>query len=265
MLIAQQLIEGAVKAGADAIKFQKRTIERVYTKEELDKPRESPWGTTNKQQKEGLEFNKIEYEAIDDYCKELHIPWFASAWDLESVEFLKEFNLPFNKITSALLVHDELLYAIAEQQKHTFIATGMSTLEEISHAVKIFRDTKCPFELMHCNSAYPAKTTELNLKMIPELRNMFNCNVGYSCHSPGILPPVLAVMYGATSIEKHITIDRTMYGSDQPSSVELHGFEKMVEYIRTAEECIGDGIKRIYPDEEKVKAKLRRVKDVESN
>lgn len=265
MLITQQLIEGAKESGADAVKFQKRNIYKVYKKEDLDKPRESPWGTTTEQQKLGIEFGKEEYEAINDYCKEIGIPWFASPWDLDSVEFLKPFNMPYWKIPSALLVHEELLKAVAKIGTHTFIATGMSTLQEIAHAVAIFRDAECPFELMHCNSAYPAKTTELNLKTIQVLRNMFNCNVGYSCHSPGILPPALAVMFGATSIEKHITLDRTMYGSDQPSSVEIHGFAKMIEFIRAAEEALGDGIKRIYPDEEKAKSKLRRTKDVENN
>jgi N-acetylneuraminate synthase len=261
MLMAQQMIEGAKEAGADAVKFQKRDIYKVYSKEDLNKPRESPWGTTTEQQKLGIEFGKAEYDAIDEYCKSIKMPWFASPWDLNSVEFLKAYKLPFNKIAAPMLAHIELLEAIADQRKHTFISTGMSTLEEIEIAVNIFKKHRCPFELMHCNSAYPAKTSELNLRTILTLREQFDCDVGYSCHSPGILPPVLAIMFGASSVEKHITLDRTIYGSDQPSSVEIHGFAKMVEFIRTAEEAIGDGIKRIYPDEEKGKLKLRRTKD----
>ncbi len=259
--MAKRLIFAAKENGADAIKFQKRSIEKVYSKEELDKPRESPWGKTNREQKLGLEFGKEQYDAIDTLCKELDFPWFATPWDLESVEFLKQYNCKYQKVASAMLTHIPLLEAMASQQKYTYISTGMSTTQEIAQAVRIFQNYKCPFELMHCNSQYPMPSNEANLLCIKLLRHTFDCNVGYSCHSPGILPPVLAVMYGATSIEKHITLDRALYGSDQAASVEPHGFAKMVEYIRCAEECIGDGEKRVTPAEEACKLKLRRTKD----
>lgn len=260
--LAKQLIVGAKEAGADAVKFQKRTIEKVYTKEELDKPRESPWGNTNRQQKIGLELGRKEYDEIDRYCKELNIPWFASAWDLESVEFLKKYDLKFNKISSALLVHEDLLKTIAQQGKYTFISTGMSTIEEIGTAINIFKKYDCSFEIMHCNSAYPAQDKDLNLLCIKTLKTIFNCRVGYSGHSPGLFDVVFAVLLGATSIEKHITIDRTIYGSDQPSSVEIYGFKRMVNYIRAAELALGNVNKVITQEEEKIKTKLRRYADV---
>ncbi len=259
--IAKRLVWAAKEAGADAIKFQKRSIDRVYSKEELDKPRESKWGKTNRDQKLGLEFGKAEYDILDALCKEVGIEWFATPWDLESVEFLKPYGCKYQKVASALLTHVPLLVAMAQQGIYTYISTGMSTLEEIESAVRIFRNYKCPYELMHCNSQYPMPANEANLTCIKLLRYKFECSVGYSCHSPGILPPALAVMYGATSVEKHITLDRTMYGSDQAASVEPSGFAKMVEYVRCAEECVGDGEKRVSPAEEASKAKLRRVKD----
>lgn len=259
--IARRLIWAAKDAGADAVKFQKRTIDRVYSKEELDKSRESQWGKTNREQKLGLEFSKKQYDEIDRLCKEIGIEWFATPWDLEAVEFLKQYDCKYQKVASALLTHVDLLVAMAKQQKYTFISTGMSTMQEIGKAVLIFENYRCPFELMHCNSQYPMPSNKANLKCIRLLRHQFDCRVGYSCHSAGILPPSLAVMFGATSIEKHITLDRTMYGSDQAASVEPMGFAKMVEYIRCAEECIGDGEKIVTPEEESCKAKLRRVKD----
>jgi len=263
LYIAKQLIKGAKDAGADAVKFQKRTIEKVYTKEELDKPRESPWGTTNREQKEGLEFSGYTYIDIVSFCKSIGIDWFASPWDLQSVDFLEIFKPKFYKIPSALLVHQELLNKVARLQKYTFISTGMSTLEEIQNAINIFYENGCPFEIMHCNSVYPAQDKDLNLSCIDTLRNTFKCKVGYSGHSAGIMDGVLAVCFGATSVEKHITMARTMYGSDQPASVEIHGFKKMIEYIRYAEEAIGNGEKIVTPEEEKIKLKLRRYEDVQ--
>ncbi len=259
--IAKRLIHAAKEAGADAVKFQKRTISKVYSKEELDKLRESPWGTTNRQQKEGLEFGKEQYDAIDTLCKELGIAWFATPWDLEAVEFLKQYDLKYQKVASALLTHTELLSAMAKQKRYTFISTGMSTFQEIDQAVGIFNDHGCPYELMHCNSQYPMPDELANLECIYTLRARYEVPVGYSCHSAGILPAALSVAFGASSIEKHITLDRTMYGSDQAASVETHGFEKMIEYIRCAERCIGNGEKVVTLEEEKIKAKLRRNKD----
>jgi len=260
--IAKEIIKKSTDAGVDAVKFQKRSIERVYTKEELDKSRESPFGSTNREQKEGLEFNQEEYDEIDRYCKEIGIEWYASCWDLESVEFIKKYNCKYNKIPSARLNHFELLKEIAKQQKYTFISTGMSLLPEIKLAVDIFKYYKCPFELLHCNSSYPCPDEDLNMLMIPELRSIFHCKVGYSGHSPGITDAVIAAVLGATSIEKHVTLDRTIYGTDQPASLEIHGLIKVVEYIRYIEKALGDGVKKITELENKVRQKLWRIEDV---
>ncbi len=258
--IAKKLIDGANFAGADAVKFQKRTIDLVYTKEELDKPRESPWGTTNREQKLGLEFGKKEYDEINRYCKEKKVEWFASAWDIESQKFLQKYDLNYNKIASAMLTHKDLLEMVAKEKKYTFISTGMSTLEEIGNAVKIFRNAGCPFELMHCNSTYPMKDKDANLNMIPSLKKQFKCDVGYSGHEVGLITTCAAVAMGATSIERHITLDRAMYGSDQAASVEIMGFYRLVEYVRTIETALGSDIKNVTPEEENIKKKLRRVK-----
>lgn len=261
LLYALKLIDAAKEAGADAVKFQKRTIDRVYTKEELDKPRESPWGTTNRAQKMGLEFGRAEYDQIDHHCKEVGIEWFATPWDVESVEFLKPYNLKYQKVASALLTHTDLLKAMASQKIYTFISTGMSTMEEIERAVGIFNDADCPYELMHCNSQYPMPDDEANLRCIDTLRDAFGRNVGYSGHEVGIITSVAAVALGASSIERHITLDRAMYGSDQAASIEPGGFKKLVEYIRVVEGTFGDGKKTVSPAEEKIKAKLRRNVD----
>lgn len=257
--IAKKLIDGAVFAGADAVKFQKRTIEKVYSPGELDVPRESPWGTTNREQKFGLEFEKKEYDEIDAYCKDKGIEWFASAWDVDSQLFLRQYNLKYNKVASAMLTNKELLQLIAEEKKYTFISTGMSTMEEIGKAVKVFQDKNCPYELMHCNATYPMEDKDANLKLIPILRNKFNCKVGYSGHEVGLITSCAAVALGAISVERHITLDRSMYGSDQAASVEVMGFYRLVDYIRVIEVALGDGIKRITPQEVEIKKKLRRI------
>ena len=257
--IAKKLIDGAMFAGCDAVKFQKRTVEKVYSKEELDKHRESPWGITNREQKLGLEFGKEEYDEIDRHCKEKGIPWFASAWDLDSQKFLRQYTLKYSKIASPVLTHRELLEMVAEEKKYTFISTGMSTMEEIEKAVQIFKDAKCPFELMHCNSVYPMKVEDANLKTIPVLRERFGCKVGYSGHEVTLIVACAAAALGATSIERHITLDHAMYGSDQAASVEIMGFHRLVKYIRAIEAALGDGIKVVTEEEKKAKAKLRRV------
>ena len=256
--IAKKLIDGAIFAGANAVKFQKRTVEKVYTKEELDKPRESPWGTTVREQKNGLEFSGQEYDEIDRYCKEKNIEWFASAWDIDSLVFLGKYNLTYNKIASALLTYKDFVQMVARQKKHTFISTGMSTLEEIGKVVDVFKKNQCPFELMHCSSAYPMTPEEANLKMIGVLRETFQCDVGYSGHEVGLNVSYAAVALGATSIERHITLDRAMYGSDQAASVEVIGFHKLIRDIRSIERALGDGVKRISRKEEEVKKKLRK-------
>jgi len=208
--IAKELIKGAKEAGCDAVKFQKRTIEKVYSKEELDNPRESPWGTTNRQQKEGLEFGQPEYEQIDEYCKQLGIEWFASAWDTESQEFLQQFNLKYNKIASAMMVAEDLLKLVAAEGRHTFISTGMSTLVEIDRTVEIYKNKGCSFELMHCVSTYPMEDTDANLNCISTLRERYGCDIGYSGHEVGLAVSYTAAALGITSLERHITLDRAM-------------------------------------------------------
>ena len=258
--IAKKLIDVAVTSGCDAVKFQKRTIKEVYSKEILDTPRESPWGTTNRDQKLGLEFEKNEYDIIDKYCKSKNIEWFASSWDIDSQYFLKQYNLKYNKIASAMLTHKKLLEIVASEKKHTFISTGMSTLEEIKTAVEIFRKHDCPFELQHSNSTYPMALDEANLKCIETLRNEFKCNVGYSGHeSIGYLVCIVAVVLGANSIERHIALGRSMYGSDQAASLEPIGLERLVKNIRAMDQLYGDGIKKVWPSEIPVLKKLRIV------
>ncbi|MBM15538.1 MAG: N-acetylneuraminate synthase [Nitrospina sp.] len=258
--IAKKLIDVAKNAGCDAVKFQKRTIDKVYTKEVLESPRDSPWGTTTRHQKEGLEFGEKEYSSIEQYCKERKIEWFASSWDIDSQLFLRKFSLNYNKVASAMLTNHELLNTIAEERKHTFISTGMSEIGQIKSAVDIFKKNNCPYELQHSNSSYPMKIEEANLRCIETLRNEFNCNVGYSGHEAlGYLICVCAVMFGATSIERHITLDRTMYGSDQAASLEPQGLERLVRDIRRIDNILGDGVKRVWPSEIPVMKKLRNL------
>lgn len=256
--IAKKLIDGAVEAGCDAVKFQKRDIDLVYTQEQLDSRRESPWGTTYREQKEGLEFGLDEYRQIDEYCKRLGIDWFASAWDVSSQKFLSKFNCKYNKVASAMLTHRELLETIAEEGRHTFISTGMSSLEQIRKAVKIFEDANCPYELMHCNSEYPMPADAANLKTIETLRSYFDCNVGYSGHETGTAVSIAAVALGASSIERHITLDRCMYGSDQVASIEISKMKLLVSEIRKVEKALGDG-KKVVTDAELLCAKKLRT------
>ena len=256
--IAKKLIDVAKLAGCDAVKFQKRTVDKVYSKEVLDSHRESPWGTTTREQKNGLEFNKKEYDLIDEYCKEKKIDWYASSWDIDSQKFLRQYNLKYNKVASAMLTNKKLLEVIAEEEKHTFISTGMSTVLEIKNAIEIFKKYNCPFEIQHSNSSYPMKLEEANLKCIETLRNEFQCDVGYSGHeSVGYIVCIAAVMLGATSIERHITLDRSTYGSDQAASLEPMGLMRLVRDIRTIDSIMGDGIKRIWPSEVSIMKKLR--------
>lgn len=262
--IAKKLIKVAKDVGANLVKFQKRDIYKVYSPDYLKQPRndDNPFGwKTQEEQKLGLEFGKKGYDEIDKYCKELNIDWFASCWDLNSVDFIEQYNVKYHKIPSALIVHKDLLVKIAKIGKYTFISTGMSTLDEIKQAIDIFKKYNCPFELMHCNSSYPCPDKDLNLLTIRTLKHEFDCLVGYSGHSPGIMDAIIAVILGATSIEKHITLDRSMYGSDQASSLEPKGFAKMVEYIKFVDIALGDGEKRVTDLENKIKAKLRRYSD----
>ena len=256
--IAKKLIDFAKSANCDAVKFQKRTVEKVYSKQVLDSPRESPWGTTTREQKVGLEFDKKEYDVIDAYCKEKEIEWFASSWDIDSQLFLRNYHLKHNKIASAMLTNTELLNVVAEEKKYTFISTGMSTIDQIAHAVKVFKNYNCPFELMHSNSSYPMKPDEANLLCIKTLKEKFNCNVGYSGHeSSGYSISFAAAVLGASSIERHITSGRDMYGSDQAASLEVVGLKRLVRDIRMLDLIMGDGVKRVYPSEVSVMKKLR--------
>ncbi|MEI8218030.1 MAG: N-acetylneuraminate synthase family protein [Elusimicrobiota bacterium] len=218
--IAKDLIKLAKECGCDAVKFQKRAIDAVYTKELLDSYRESPWGKTQRAQKEGLEFGLKEYKEIEKYCKEIGIEWFASAWDMESQKFLRQFNCRYNKVASAMLVYNDLLKEIASEKKHTFISTGMSDIKVIDNAVEIFRKAGCPFELMHCVSTYPMDDEDANLNRIKTLKERYKCHVGYSGHEVGLAVSYAAVAFGITSLERHITLDRAMYGSDQAASIE---------------------------------------------
>lgn len=255
--IAKNLIETAKNAGCDAVKFQKRTLELVYSHEELDKQRESPWGTTNRQQKEGLEFGLEEYQEIDRYCKNMGIEWFASAWDVESQEFLKQFNLKFNKIASAMMVDEDLLKLVATEGRHTFISTGMSTLGEIDRAVEIFKNSGCSFELMHCVSTYPMEDTDANLNCISTLRERYGCDIGYSGHEVGLAVSYAAAALGITSLERHITLDRAMYGSDQAASVEISALRSLVGAVRKIEKAMGNGKKHVLDTEIPIAKKLR--------
>ena len=254
----KKLIDLAVRTGCDAVKFQKRTVEKVYSKEILDSPRESPWGTTTREQKLGLEFDKKEYDVINSYTKAKGIEWYASAWDLDSQLFLRNYNLKYNKIASPMITNLELLNAVAEEKKYTYISTGMSSMDQISDGVEVFRKHNCTFELMHCNSSYPMNPLEANLNCIKSLREKFKCDVGYSGHeSMGYLICTTAVALGATSIERHITIDRSSYGSDQAASLEETGLGRMVRDVRLIETILGDGTKKIWPSEIPVMKKLR--------
>ncbi len=256
--IAKKLIDFAQEARFDAVKFQKRDVNSVYTKEFLDGYRESPWGKTQRDQKLGLEFNEKEYQLIDDYCSKKKIQWFASAWDINSQKFLRKFDLKYNKVASAMLGNFPLLREIASEKKYTFISTGMSTLEEIDKVVKLFKDHKCPFELMHCNSSYPMKDSEANLSCIKLLKEKFNCDVGYSGHENSLIGvSIIAVALGATSVERHITLDRTMYGSDQAASIEARNLKNLGDTLRNVKSIIGDGKKKITDQEKVIRKKLR--------
>ena len=255
--IAKQLIDVAADAGADAVKFQKRTIDKVYTKDFLDSLRESPWGTTQCHQKKGLEFGAAQYREIDEYCRRKGIKWFASAWDVESQRFMRQFDLEYNKIASAMIVSEELLREVASEGKYTFISTGMSTVKDIDCAVNIFKKAGCPFELMHCVSTYPMADEDANLTRIVKLRDRYGCKVGYSGHEVGLSISYAAVALGATSLERHITLSRAMYGSDQAASVEPAGFRQLVGAVHKIVKSLGDGTMDINPKEIQIAKKLR--------
>ncbi len=261
MSICKELIDVAAGSGCDAVKFQKRDLSQVYTQDFLDSPRESQWGTTQREQKAGLEFSIDEYQEIDRYCKEKGIEWFASAWDLNSQKFLQQFDCKYNKVASAMIVYEDLLKMIAKEGRHTFISTGMTTYGDIQKAVDIFRELNCSFELMHTISTYPMKDEDANLNMIKTLRERFDCNVGYSGHEAGLAVSYAAATLSITSLERHITLDRSMYGSDQSASVEPSGFKQLVGAVRKIELAMGDGIKRTIAAEAPIATNLRQHLD----
>lgn len=256
--IAKKLIDVAVQHGLDAVKFQKRTVEVVYTQEELARPRSSPFGETNGDLKHGLEFGDEEYGEIDAYCKAKGILWFASVWDPLSVDFLEQFDPPCHKIASASLTDHALLRHVKSTGRPVILSTGMSTVQEIDEAVRVLEGT--PLILLHCTSTYPCADEEINLALIPKLRERYGKPVGYSGHEIGVLPSVMVVVaYDACLVERHITLNRAMWGSDQAASLEPRGVELLVKYIRQWPVVRGDGEKRIYSSEIPVKNKLRRV------
>jgi len=257
LALTKQMIKLAKECGADAVKLQKRIIEESYTKEFLASPRISPWGTTQEAQKRGLEYSAEDYWEIDAYCKEIGIPFFASAWSVNAQLFLRQFDLKYNKIASALLNNIPLLETVAEEGKHTFASTGMSSWEEIDNAVEIFRKYNCPFSLMHTVSCYPMDNDLANLLMINTLKNRYGCNVGFSSHSRGRIVPLVATGMGIDSLEIHVTLDKTMYGSDQAASLEFDDFKKLVIDIRGIEKALGTGERVLSDTELEVRKKLR--------
>ncbi len=255
--IARQLISAAVSAGCDAVKFQKRTIELVYSPEDLARERENPFGTTNGDLKRGLEFGYEEYKQIDQYCQEKNILWFASCWDEPSVDFMEQFSPPCHKISSASLTDDNLLLRYKKYNRPIILSTGMSTLEQIDHAVEVL--DKDNLILLHCTATYPSKLEELNLMAIKTLKKRYDIPIGYSGHEVGLSTSIAAAALGACVVERHITLDRAMWGSDQAASIEPKGFTRLVDHIHGVEKALGDGNKRVYESEIPIMKKLRRV------
>ena len=256
--IAKKLMDMSKECGVKLVKFQKRTVDLVYSKEDLDKFRDSPWGTTNREQKYGLEFEKDEYNEIDSYAKKIGIKWFASPWDIKSLEFLDQYNLEFQKVASAMIVDKVLISEMAKRNIHTFISTGMSTIQDIDEAVNIFQKNNCSFELMHCVSTYPMKASDANLETINALRDRYKCDVGYSGHEAGLAVSFAAFSYNISSLERHITLDRSMYGSDQSASLEKQGLERLVSTYDTMQLAKGtNAIGKIIDDEKPIMQKLR--------
>ena len=254
---AKRLIDMAVSNGCNAVKFQKRTVDVVYSKEELERPRPNVFGETNGDLKRGLEFGLEEYKEIDEYCKQKNIMWFASCWDKGAVDFIDQFNPPCYKIASASLTDDELLKYTKSKGKPILLSTGMSTMEEIEHAMEILGEENTI--IYHCTATYPSNSNEINLNCIKTLKERFSCPVGYSGHERGIAPSILAVGLGACSVERHITLDRTNWGSDQAASLETPGLFHMVRDIRQVPTLLSDGKKVVYEREIPIRKKLRRV------
>ncbi len=254
---AKALIDMAVDCGCDAVKFQKRDVETVYTKEFLASHRDSPYGNTQGAQKHGIELTEEDYLEINNYCIDKKIDWFASAWDMKSLRSLRRYKLKYNKIASAMLTHRDIVSAIAGEGKHTFISTGMSNVEDMMWAANCFKRARTPFTLLHCVSTYPCDDNDCNLSKISTLKHKFLCPIGYSGHERGIVPSLMAVMLGAEVIERHITLDRTMYGSDQAASLEHRGLELLVREARAVRDIMGVGDYELLEAEKENAKKLR--------
>tara|TARA_B100000073_G_scaffold170548_1_gene140985 strand:+ start:592 stop:1467 length:876 start_codon:yes stop_codon:yes gene_type:complete len=257
MECAKQLIDMAVKSGCDAVKFQKRDLEIVYGEEVLSQYRKSPWGETQREQKEALEFSIEEYKEIDRYCKENNIDWFASCWDKESQLQMRQFNFPFNKVASAMSTNKSFVELVASEGIPTFVSTGMSEIKDIDWVVNTFEKYDCELMLMHTVSTYPSLEEDLNLKCIKTLKNKYNLPIGYSGHEVGVSPSIIAASMGAAAIERHITIDRAMYGSDQAASLELAGLTQLCDTLRKIPTILGSPIKKINQAEKEIADKLR--------
>jgi len=255
--IAKELIDIAVDSGCDAVKFQKRTLDVVYTKETLNQPRKSPWGTTQRQQKEALEFSIEEYDEIDRYCNSKNIDWFASSWDIESQKLMRKYDFPFNKVASAMSINLSFLEVVASEKKPTFVSTGMTELKDIDQIMAIFKKYNCPIMLMHTVSTYPSKIEHLNLNCITTMKERYKIPIGYSGHEVSVSPSIVAATLGASAIERHITLDRSMYGSDQSASLEAIGINKLTKVLRSIPAMLGDGKKKILKEEEIIASKLR--------
>jgi len=258
--VAKKIIDIAAKTGCDAVKFQKRNPDICVPEHQKNMLKETPWGDmTYLEYKHRMEFGKKEYQEIDRYCKSKNIEWFASAWDTESQKFMRQFDLQYNKVASAMLTNMDLLNAIAEEQRHTFISTGMSTKEEIDAAVEVFEFHKCPYTIMSCVSTYPCEPEECNVLKTQTLKGLYpnSVGIGYSSHSSGILAPTLAVAIGATTIEVHIVDKRTRWGTDSGSSLEKRGLELMIRDIRNVPKMLGDGEIKVLDSEVPIKKKLR--------
>jgi len=255
--LAKKLIDDAVETGCDAVKFQKRDVSTVYSQEILDQPRESPWGKTQRDQKEGLEFSLEEYEKIDTYCKEKDIDWFASSWDNKSQIEMRRFKFKFNKIASAMATNFEFVELVASEKIPTFASTGMTEMKDIKKLVSIFQKYSCDLMLMHTVSTYPSMESDLNLKCINMLNSTFNLPVGYSGHEVSVSPSIIAASLGAAAIERHITLDRSMYGSDQSASLQKEGFRQLTTVCRKLPKVLGNGVKKIISEEKLIANKLR--------
>ena len=251
--LAKKLIDLAKKYNFDSVKFQKRDPDICTPEHQKDKTRTTPWGNmTYLEYKKKIEFGKREYEEIDKYCKKIKIDWFASVWDVNSLKFMKKFNTKYNKVASAMLTNRVLLELIAKEKKLTFISTGMSHIRNINDAVTIFKKNKCDFVLMHCVSNYPCREKDLNLNLIVTLKNKFKCKIGYSGHESSVSPSCAAWFLGADYIERHITLDRTLYGTDQAASLSEEGIRTLTASLSKFPEMMGDGRKKISKEEKKL-------------